>query len=279
VAAGALVAAGRLTDSDRSSGSPVAATVDRFDERRAFEFLEWQVRLGPRPAGSAAARKLAARLRSTIPAGRYQAVPGGLRNVIGTVPGRQPGRVVVVGSHYDTKEIPGFVGANDGASSTAVVRELARTIEPGEARSTLVFAFFDGEESPRGTPSNRFEERGLRGSKVASRVFRDASAMVLLDLVGDKDLSFPQEAGSDQALFERIRAAARRVGKADYFPALARPQVLDDHIPFQKEGVPAAVVIDFEFACWHRRCDNLQGVSAESLDVIGETMLELLREL
>jgi len=279
VAAGALVAAGRLTDSDGSSGTPLAATVDRFDERRAFEFLEWQVRLGPRPAGSATARKLAARLRSTIPAGRYQAVPGGLRNVIGTVPGRQPGRVVVVGSHYDTKEIPGFVGANDGASSTAVVRELARTIEPGDARSTLVFAFFDGEESPRGTPSNRFEERGLRGSKVASRVFRDASAMVLLDLVGDRDLSFPYEAGSDQELFERIRAAARRVGKGDYFPPLTRPPILDDHVPFREAGVPAANVIDFEFACWHRLCDNAQAVSPESLDVIGETMLEFLRSL
>ena len=47
-------------------------------------------------------------------------MPDGLRNVIGTVRGREPG-YIVVGAHYDTKDIPGFVGANDGASGTAVV--------------------------------------------------------------------------------------------------------------------------------------------------------------
>ena len=110
-------------------------------------------------------------------------MPGGLRNVIGTVRGREPG-YIVVGAHYDTKDIPGFVGANDGASGTAVVAQLARTIR-AQPRHTIQFIFFDGEESPRGTPDADFERAGLRGSKVAAPRFRDARAMVLLDFVGD----------------------------------------------------------------------------------------------
>ena len=64
------------------------------------------------------------------------------------MPGRDPSRTVVVGAHYDTKDLPGFVGANDGAGGTALVVELARTFEPRELRPSVVFILFDGEESP-----------------------------------------------------------------------------------------------------------------------------------
>ncbi|MDP9491534.1 MAG: M28 family metallopeptidase, partial [Actinomycetota bacterium] len=144
------------------AGGGGTAPVDRFDERAAFELLREQVRLGPRPAGSPASRKLAERLRRLLPRGRFQAVPGGLRNVIGVVPGRNPARTVVVGAHYDTKDIPGFVGANDGASGTATVVELARSIRPRQLRPTVVFILFDGEEAPRGVPDEEFEKHGLR---------------------------------------------------------------------------------------------------------------------
>jgi glutaminyl-peptide cyclotransferase len=253
------------------------ASVDRFDEKAAFAFLKRQVALGPRPAGSRDSRKLAAILKASIPGGRYQAVPGGLRNVIGTVPGRNPRRVVVVGAHYDTKDIPGFVGANDSASGTAVVRELARTIGPRTVRPTLVFIFFDGEESPRG--SDNFERDGLRGSKVAARAFSHAEAMVLLDFVGEKNLSLPRESFSNRRLWARLRAAARRVGAGRTFPPRAGSYVSDDHIPFIRAGVPAIDLIDFEFPCFHRPCDDLSVVSAASLDAVGETMIEFLREL
>ena len=102
-------------------------TVDRVDEQAAWSRLVRQVRLGPRPAGSPASRKLATQLKAELPRGSFQAVPGGLRNVVGFVPGRDPSRTVVVGAHYDTKDLPGFVGANDGAGGTALVVELART--------------------------------------------------------------------------------------------------------------------------------------------------------
>ena len=261
------------------AGSAGSAKVDRFDERRAFTLLREQVKLGPRPAGSPASRRLAERIRRLLPRGRFQPVPGGLRNVIGVVPGRNPRRTVVVGAHYDTKDIPGFVGANDGASGTATVVELARTIKPRQLRPSIVFILFDGEEAPRGTPDEEFERYGLRGSKVAAPAYENAEAMILLDFVGDSDLSTPREANSNRALWTKLRAAAKRTGNGRHFPPAATGAVLDDHIPFIRAGVPAIDLIDFDFPCWHRTCDDLSAVSMKSVDATGETVLELLRAL
>jgi glutaminyl-peptide cyclotransferase len=252
------------------------AMVDRFDGRRAYDLLAEQVELGPRPAGSEASRKLAARLKRLVPRGHYQSVPGGLRNVIGTVRGRERG-YVVVGAHYDTKDLPGFVGANDGASGTAVVAELARTIR--RPRHTIRFVFFDGEESPGDAPDEDFERLGLRGAKVAARRFDDARAMVLLDFVGERRLRIPREAYSNERLWRELRAAARRVGAARVFPDDTQGGILDDHIPFLKRGVPSIDLIDFDFRCWHQTCDDLSAVSQRSVDAVGETMYELLRGL
>jgi glutaminyl-peptide cyclotransferase len=254
-----------------------AAPRRAFDERAAFAFLRQQVALGPRPAGSASSRRLAALLRDRLPGGHYQNVPGGLRNVVGVVRGRSPRRVVVVGAHYDTKDIPRFVGANDGASGTAVVVQLARTIRPRELRPTIVFILFDGEESPAG--SDDFLRDGLRGSKIAARVYRRAESMILLDLVGDRRLAIPREQSSNPRLWAQLRAAARRKGKLAAFPNRTTTTVLDDHTPFQRVGVPAIDIIDFDFPCWHRTCDDLSAVSARSLDAVGETVLDLLRTL
>jgi glutaminyl-peptide cyclotransferase len=264
---------------DEADGAPARAarpTVDRFDSAAAWALLREQVELGPRPAGSEPSRRLAARLRRLLPRGRFQPVPGGLRNVVGTVRGRRPG-FVVVGAHYDTKDIPGFVGANDGASGTAVVTQLARTIE--RPRHTLKFVLFDGEESPRATPAQRFEEEGLRGSKVAAARYGDARAMVLLDFVGDRRLRIPREGNSNPALWRRLRAAAAAVGVGRHFPAELSGPIVDDHVPFLRAGVPSIDLIDFDFPCWHMRCDDLSRVSERSLDVTGEAVLRLLASL
>jgi glutaminyl-peptide cyclotransferase len=260
------------------AGAAPTARADRFDERSAWAFLKRQVALGPRPAGSARSRELAGILRRSIPRGRFQAVPGGLRNVVGTIPGRNPRRTVVLGAHYDTKDLPGFVGANDAASGTAVVRQLARTIKPRQLRPTLIVVFFDGEEAPRGKDA-QFERYGLRGSKVAARAFRSAEAAIVLDFVGDKELAIPREQLSNAGLWRRLRAAARRAGFARHFPAREQGAVLDDHVPFLRAGVPAIDLIDFDFACWHKPCDNLTAVSQGSLNAVGETMVAFLADL
>ena len=266
---------------DPGPATTTAASVpDRFDSARAWRTLEHQVEMGPRPAGSRTSRKLAKMLRNAIPKGRYQSVPDGLRNVIGRVPGKDPKRLVVVGAHYDTKDIPNFVGAVDGASGTAVVTQLARTIKPRTARSNLVFIFFDGEETPRGTPDRQFKAKGLRGSKVAARRYASqVDAMVLLDFVGDRDLSIPREQYSDDTLWLNLRAAAERAGAEAAFPNEVSGGILDDHIPFIERGVPAIDLIDFDFPCWHRRCDDLSAVSERSLDVTGEAVYRFVASL
>jgi glutaminyl-peptide cyclotransferase len=268
-------------DSDAAPAT-ASAKVDRFDSRAAWKLLREQVELGPRPAGSHASRKLAARLLKLMPHGRYQGVPGGLRNVVGSVKGRSR-RYVVVGAHYDTKEVPGFVGANDGASGTAIVTQLARQFARAKKRPrhTLVFVLFDGEESPGAADGDEtsFERNGLRGSKVAARRWRKAEAMVLLDFVGDKHLSTPREANSSRRLWGKLRAAARRVGVGRHFPDATYGAVSDDHVPFIRRGVPSVDLIDFGFPCWHRTCDDLSAVSERSLNVSGEAVRELVASL
>ena len=274
-----LVATDNLpfVDDDAANGKPApAASVDRFDGAAAFRLLRRQVEMGPRPAGSAESRRLARLLKRIVPRGRYQEVPDGLRNVIGTVRGREPG-YIVVGAHYDTKDISGFVGANDGASGTAVVAQLARTLR--RPRHTIQFVFFDGEEAPRGVPDNKFERYGLRGSKVAAPTFRDARAMILLDFVGDKQLTLRRESYSDVRLWKRLRETAQRVGAGAVFPSTTQGGVLDDHIPFRRLGVRSIDLIDFDFPCWHRRCDDMSVVSERSVDAVGETMHEFLKGL
>jgi hypothetical protein len=262
-------------DADGSPARPAAVHTDRFDGAAAFRLLRRQVEMGPRPAGSPASRRLARLLKRIVPRGRFQPVPGGLRNVIGTVRGREPG-YVVVGAHYDTKDIRGFVGANDGASGTAVAAELARSIR--RPRHTVHFIFFDGEEAPRGQDGD-FLEKGLRGSKVAAPAFSEARAMVLLDFVGDRELRIRYEPNSSEELWRRLRAAARRVGAGAVFPPGRQAPVLDDHIPFLEQGVPSIDLIDFDFPCWHLRCDDIDVVSERSVNAVGETVYELLRGL
>ena len=270
-----LVATDNVPFADGEDGRAAKPKADRFNSEAAWRLLVEQVELGPRPAGSEASRRLGERLRELLPNGRFQAVPGGLRNVVGTVRGRERG-YIVVGAHYDTKEIPDFVGANDGASGTAVVTQLARTIK--RPRHTIKFILFDGEEAP-GESNDRFFERGLRGSRVAARRFRDARAMVLLDFVGDKRLRIPREGYSSPGLWRRLRRSAQAVGAGRSFPNATQGAVQDDHLPFLRVGVPAIDLIDFNFPCWHQTCDDLSAVSERSLDAVGESVAHLLASL
>jgi hypothetical protein len=278
VGAGLAVAAGGACGGGGDAPAATAALkADRFDADRAWADLEMQVALGPRPAGSEASRRLAEEIRERLPKGRFEEVPGGLRNVVGRLPGRGR-RHIVLGAHYDTKDIPGFVGANDGASGTAVLLELARVLErtdrpPGSPK--LRFVFFDGEESPDDDAD--FYSTGVRGSKAyVKRHAGRVKAVVLLDFVGEKDLQVPRESSSSLKLWSRLRAAAAKVGAGSTFPDETGETVLDDHTPFLEEGIKAIDLIDFDFDCFHQTCDDLDVVSRRSLDRVGETVLRMV---
>jgi hypothetical protein len=103
--------------------------------------------------------------------------------------------------------------------------------------------------------------------------------MILLDFVGDRQLRIERESYSDRRLWAKLRAAARRVGAGAAFPAATQGAIADDHLPFIEQGVPAIDLIDFDFDCFHKRCDDLSAVSERSLDRVGESVLELLASL
>jgi glutaminyl-peptide cyclotransferase len=287
----ALVAAGFLAGCGGDEGEPDEGG---FDAARAFADLEAQVELGPRPSGSAANREnaelIASRLRG---AGAEDVViQRPWRNVVGTIPGTEPDAILVA-AHHDTKDVPGLVGANDGASGVAVVLELARALPERVDGPSVHFALFDAEEARGDRP---FELDGTRGSRQYLRYARAAQrsgeavqgtpplrkleSMILFDLVGDCDLQIPREANSDRDLYDYIALQAQ--GDDSPFGGTTGP-ILDDHIPFVEAGVRAVDLIDFTYgpgpspgAWWHTTEDTLDKVCAESLDAVGEATLAVL---
>jgi glutaminyl-peptide cyclotransferase len=285
LAAAAVLAAALLASCGGDDGETDAgdASAQRFDSQRAFDLIQLQVEEGPRPAGSPASRELAEHLKGALPDGAIERVPGGLQNVVGTLPGGEP--AIVVAAHYDTEAtIPGHVGANDGAAGTAAVIELARALErelPEEHREVR-FVLFDGEEEPPGCPDARFEQCALRGSKAYVEAHADeVGELILLDYVANAGLQLPREANSDPALWERLRDAAAEVGAEEFFPAEGdgRYAIVDDHIPFVRAGVTSIDLIDFDYEYADTAQDTPDKLDAEALDAVGESVAELVIRL
>ena len=269
-AAAAAVAAGALAAAGGGGGT-------RFDVGRAYALVRLQLSYGPRPAGSAAERLVAQVLRRMLPGGRFEPVPGGLRNIVGELPGRAP--AIVVSAHYDTTPVPGYLGANNSATGVGAVIELARDLGRDQRRAGLAavrFVLFDGEEAPAGFTD--FLSQGLRGSRASAAAHAGQTReAIVLDFIALHGERLARDAGSDPALWERLRAAAQGGGAGALFPAATQNQVLDDHTPFVAAGVPAIDLIDFDYPCWQRVCDDLSQVSRASLARVGASVLALVR--
>ena len=283
-------------DSSAKDGKTTA-----FDAERAFNHVKAQVAFGPRPAGSAAIEKtrdyLVRELKSagltptldefteTTPRGKVK-----FKNVIAELPG-DSSELIILGSHYDTKEFKEFtfVGANDGGSSTGILLELARVLaaDKRKRKFTYQFVFFDGEEAfcrewsecldgKDHTYGSRHHAERFQKDKQTARV----KAMILLDMVGDKDLTIPREETSSGWLVNAIWGTAQELGYQKEFPS--RPFTIgdDDHMPFLRAGIPAVDVIDFEYGkgdedntYWHTAQDTLDKISPKSLKIVGDVIL------
>jgi glutaminyl-peptide cyclotransferase len=283
--AGALLSAALLS---RSGPGLLHADAPAFDSGRAFEHVRQLVAIGPRPAGSPGAaqtrRYIATQLTAAgLTATEQQFVaqtPAGsltMANVIARIPGGRPERLILA-SHYDTKLFREFrfVGANDGGSSTAMLLELARVLKARKNAFTIEFVFFDGEESVIEWTGN---DHTYGSRHYVATAQRDGSlgsvrAMVLFDMVGDRDLTIKRESGSTRWLTDIIWASAKRLGQRAF---LAEDfAVEDDHRPFLDAGVPAVDIIDLDYAAWHTRDDTLDKVSARSLQTVGDVFLDAL---
>ena len=267
-----------------------------FNGVRALESARKAVALGPRPAGSTAIAKLQAMIRAELAANGWQVsedmfvatTPIGkvtMRNIIGKLPGKS-GRAVVFTGHYDTKAIPGvkFVGANDGGASTGWLLEMARVLPKLPRNDDVMLVFFDGEEA-FGDWSNT---NGIYGSRHLAETWNrngtllKIKALFNVDMIGDKDLRVMDELNSSATLRRLLKATARETGYGAYFPEQAGA-IEDDHIPFLKLGVNAIDLIDFDYGpghtWWHTEQDTMDKLSAKSLQVVGEVLLEVFRRL
>jgi glutaminyl-peptide cyclotransferase len=269
---------------------------DAFAGARAYAHVERVVNFGPRPSGSDALKMagnyiieqlLEAGLKveeqaftANTPRGRVQ-----FRNLVGKTRAQsgKPGSVIIVGSHYDTKHFDEFrfVGANDGGSSVGVLLEMARV---ATQQPDLWFVFFDGEECM----VDYGPEDGLWGSKFFVENLQTSGqvalvdALILLDMVGDKNLNVTIPANSYGPLVQQLFGAARALGYRDYF-SLRGSEIYDDHVPFLDAGIRAINIIDFDFGSapgrndyWHTSHDTLDKVSAGSLEIVGRTTLQML---
>lgn len=158
-AADALKAAHAQSGAQPADDAPPASATGGFDGHRALQQVAKQISFGPRPAGSAALKQLQEYLKSELTSYGCKLdiddfrvdTPAGnklMENILVKIPGETPG-IILLGTHYDTKILDGFVGADDGASSTAVMLELARNLCPQKGRYQVWIAFFDGEEATK----------------------------------------------------------------------------------------------------------------------------------
>jgi Zn-dependent M28 family amino/carboxypeptidase len=264
-----------------------AAAEPRFDGAAALHHLERLVAIGPRvagtPGGTRARDYITAELKRAGVQVRVEAfeaaTPDGrvnMANVIGVVAGRRKD-VILVGGHYDTKVFKNFVfvGANDGGSSTAFLLELARALAARPREFTYWIAFFDGEEARAGWTATDSLYGSRRMAADLARRGELPRAVIVADMIGDRDLNIRREAASTPWLTDLVWDSARRLGQGAHF----LPETIgveDDHAPFLRAGVPAALLIDFDFPWWHTAQDTLDKVSARSLQVVGDVLLDAL---
>ncbi len=262
----------------------------KFESGRAWEHLRQLVAIGPRPSGSAAIEQTRTYIKEQLAAAGLTAVEQTwdeqtpidkvkMVNLVATIPGARKERIVIAG-HYDTKLYRQFrfVGASDGGSSAAFLLELARVLKARKNPLTIELLFLDGEEARlpdwHGTDntygSRHYVDLAKRDGSLAG-----LKALLLVDMIGDRDLDIRRDSNSTPWLTNVIWETARRQNLDDYFLADST-RIEDDHLPFLAAGIPSVDIIDLDYEAWHTAKDNIDAVSARSLQVVGDVVLGAL---
>ncbi|HTQ62475.1 MAG TPA: M28 family peptidase [Candidatus Solibacter sp.] len=277
--------------------APSPDKMDGFDGKRAYDHVAKQVSFGPRPAGSAALAKTQEYILSELksygcttdvdsfssdtPAGRVA-----MKNILVKIPGETRG-VILLGTHYDTKRLPDFVGADDAGSSTGVMLELARLLCSKRQRDAMWIAFFDGEEAVRPQwedPDNCYGSREMAARLAMSGDLPRVKAFMLADIVGTKTPHFKRESYSTKLLVDLVWGVAKKLGYGNIFVDEAST-VEDDHQSFLKRHVPSVDVIDLDNGpggdvyYWHTPQDTLDKISPKTLAIVGRVFLESVKQL
>jgi hypothetical protein len=281
------------------NGKTAAAAA--FDGERALAYTGDVVAFGPRPAGSEALEKTRVYIESTLQAFGYTVerdefvgkTPVGdipMANLIAEVPaaeGAPDGPVIILSGHYDTLLRDGFafVGANDAGSSTGVLLELGRVLAEHRPPLPVWLVFFDGEEAlvSWGPTDSRYGSTHMASRMEAAGELDQIGAMILFDMIGDADLSFPKDDNGTAWLNELLWETAARIGYSRQF-APGSQLMEDDHLPFIERGVVAVDLIDYDYGpppnrYWHAPFDTMDKLAAGSFDAVGETVLTALPAL
>jgi glutaminyl-peptide cyclotransferase len=259
-----------------------------FDGRRALEYAKYQVELGPRTIGSEAHVAVEKFIISKLKNNRWEvdtqeteigSVP--IKNIIARRGKGKPW--IIIASHYDSRffadqdslpenqKLP-VLGANDGASSVAILLELARVL-PVITDKQIWLVFLDAEDN-----GNIPGYDWAMGSQAFVDGLNDKpDSVIIMDMVGDKDLNIYMERNSDSALNTEIWEAASELGFTQFISTY-KYNLIDDHIPFIEAGIRAVDVIDFDYPYWHTTHDTLDKISASSLNVVGETIIKWLNQ-
>jgi Peptidase family M28 len=256
-----------------------------FDGARAYKSVETQLSFGPRIPGSEAHRKVIDYILSELqqngwqPKVEYTTIEGHpVQNIVASR--GESGPWVILGAHYDSrlvadkdpnpdnrsKPVP---GANDGASGVAILLELSRIL-PKSLDKKVTLVFFDLEDQGK-IPGWDWilGSEAFIGSHIAK-----PDAVLVVDMVGDKDLHIFQERNSDRELSAEIWNTAEGLGYSDQFIPELKYSILDDHIPFLNQGIPAVDIIDLDYPYHHTTEDDLNHVSARSLTIVGKTLFK-----
>ena len=258
-----------------------------FDGQRAFQDIATQLSFGPRYPGSDGHKALIQWASRELENNGWEVthqileIEGHtIHNLIAHRGEEEP--EVIFGAHYDTRlwadndpdpaqhgqPVP---GANDGASGVAVLMELARAIPP-DTQSGTWLVFFDAEDQGRISGWNWI----LGSTAFVETLQTKPQAVIIVDMIGDKDLNIYREKNSNAELSTQIWDQAAKLGYDDVFINEEKYSMLDDHTPFLNANIPAIDLIDFDYQAWHTINDNLEQVSAESLQAVGDTLLSWL---
>lgn len=294
----------------RAGTSPLELEDIPFNGARAYGYLAQLCRIGPRPSGSPGMaaqqelleshfRKLGGTVHRQAFRGKHP-VNGRPVEMANLIVQWKPQRLrrILLCAHYDTLPFPMldkenpygvFVGANDGGSGVAILMELAQEmpelLENDQKTFGVDFVFFDAEEfifhrNHRYFVGSEYFALAYAGKRLPYKA--EYRWGVLLDMVGDADLSLPMERNSlswrdTRPLVQDIWATARRLGVSEFTPTRGR-EIRDDHLPLHNTGrIPTCNIIDFDYPPWHTQGDTLDKCSAVSLAKVGWVLREWLK--
>ena len=296
--------AGATEKSESAAATPVPpasaptdnAPLPHIDSKRAFQYTREVTAFGPRYMGSENHRKLERYIVDHLQGDQVEddafttdTVEGKfpVRNIIAKFPGTKDGIIAILG-HYDTVyplRNSGFVGANDGGSSTAILLEFANQLR-GQKRDgySVWLVWTDGEEAVKtwSDTDSVYGSRHLAEKWEKDGTLKKIKALMVMDMIGDADLNIDRNTNGAPWLLDLIYAAAERGGYQSHFYA-REGSIEDDHIPFVKRGVPSADVIDLDYGYnnvfWHSPQDTMDKLSPKSLEIVGDTILETIHLL